>query len=112
MEGEAMAKYLLKARFSAEGLGGVMKEGGSARRKVAEELAAAVGGSLECYYFAFGEDDAFVICDLPDNQAAAKVAMTVSATGRVSVTTIPLLTVDQVDEIAAGSRLEYTPPGV
>jgi uncharacterized protein with GYD domain len=111
MEGEAMAKYLLKARYSAEGLGGVMKEGGSARRKAAEELAAEVGGSLESFHFAFGEDDAFVICELPDNQAAAKLAMTVSASGRVSVTTVPLLTVDQVDEIAAGGRLEYTPPG-
>ena len=28
MEGEAMAKYLLRARYNAEGLGGVMSGGG------------------------------------------------------------------------------------
>ena len=111
MEGEAMAKFLLRARYNAEGLGGVMSDGGSARRKAADEVAAAVGGSVESFHFAFGEDDAFVICDLPDNQAAAKLAMTVSASGRVSITTVPLLTVEEVDQIVAGGRLEYTPPG-
>jgi hypothetical protein len=37
--------------------------------------------------------------------------MTVSASGRVAITTVPLLTVDEVDTIAAGGRLDYTPPG-
>ena len=106
-----MAKYLLKARYSAEGLGGVMSEGGSARRKIAEDLAAGVGGTLEAMYFAFGEDDAFAICDLPDNQAAARLAMTVSSSGRVSMTTVPLLTVEEMDAIAAVPRVEYSPPG-
>jgi uncharacterized protein with GYD domain len=106
-----MPKYLLKARFSPEGLAGVMKEGGSARRAVADDLAKRLGGSVESYHFAFGDDDAYVICDLPDNKAAATVAMTVSSTGRVSVTTVPLLTVDEVDAIASGGKVEYSPPG-
>ena len=37
--------------------------------------------------------------------------MTVSSSGRVTITTIPLITVDEVDAIAAGRTLEYTPPG-
>ncbi len=106
-----MPKYLLKARFSPEGLAGVMKEGGSARRAVADDLAKRLGGAVESYHFAFGDDDAYVICDLPDNKAAATVAMTVSSSGRVSVTTVALLTVDEVDAIAAGRKLEYAPPG-
>lgn len=106
-----MPKYLFKARYSSEGLGGVMSDGGSARRRVAENLAKELGGSLESFYFAFGETDAFVIGDLPDNKAAAALAMTVSSSGRVSVTTVPLLTVDEVDAIAAGRKLEYSPPG-
>ena len=106
-----MPKYLLKARFSPEGLAGVMKEGGSARRAVADDLAKRLGGAVESYHFAFGDDDAYVICDLPDNKAAATVAMTVSSSGRVSVTTVALLTVDEVDAIAAARKLEYAPPG-
>ena len=109
--GTEMPKYLLKVRYSGEGLQGVMKDGGSARRAAADAVAKQVGGSIESFHFAFGDDDAFVVCDLPDNKAAATLAMTVSATGRVAITTVPLLTVDEVDAIAASNKLEYTPPG-
>ncbi len=52
-----------------------------------------------------------MIYDLPDNKAAATLAMTVSASGRVSITTVSLITVDEVDAIASGSRPQYAPPG-
>src|SRR5262245_16351798 len=106
-----MPKYLLKVSYSGEGLAGVMKDGGSARRAAADAIAKQVGGAVETFHFAFGDDDAFVICDLPDNKAAAPLAMTVSAPGRASITTIPLLTVEEVDDIAAGKQLAYSPPG-
>lgn len=106
-----MAKFLLKVRYTGEGLEGVMRDGGSARRAAADALAKEIGGAVESFHFAFGDDDAFVICDLPDNKAAARLAMTVSASGRVAITTVPLITVDEVDEIAAQRRLAYTPPG-
>jgi len=106
-----MPKYLFKARYTSEGLEGVMKAGGSARRAVADDLAKDLGGAVESFHFAFGDDDAYVICDLPDNKAAATLAMTVSSSGRATITTVPLLTVDEVDAIAAGSKPEYSPPG-
>jgi uncharacterized protein with GYD domain len=106
-----MPKYLFKVRYTGEGLAGVMKDGGSARRAAADAIAKQVGGSVETFLFAFGDDDAFVIGDLPDNKAAATMAMTVSASGRVAITTVPLLTVQEVDDIAAGKQLAYTPPG-
>lgn len=106
-----MPKYLLKVNYTSEGIQGVMRDGGSARRAAAEDLAKGVGGAIESFHFAFGETDAYVICDLPDNQAAATVAMTVSASGRVAITTVPLLTVDEVDAISAEKTLTYSPPG-
>jgi len=106
-----MPKYLLKVRYTGDGIQGVLRDGGSARRTAAQDLAKSVGGSIESFYFAFGEDDAYVICDLPDNRAAASIALTVSATGRLAVTTVALLTVDEIDAIAAGNKLTYTPPG-
>jgi uncharacterized protein with GYD domain len=106
-----MPKYLFKARFSHEAIQAVMTAGGSARRTAADDLAKKLGGAVESYHFAFGDDDAYVICDLPDNQAAATLAMTVSSSGRVSVTTVALMTVEEVDALAAGPKLEYSPPG-
>jgi uncharacterized protein with GYD domain len=106
-----MAKYLLKVRYSPDGIGGVMKDGGTARRAAADDIAKSVGGSIESFYYAFGDDDAYAICDLPDNKAAATVAMTVTSSGRVSISTVPLLTVDEMDAIAGGTKLSYRPPG-
>lgn len=106
-----MPKYLFKARYTSEGLEGVISAGGSDRRAVADDLAKSLGGAVESFHFAFGDDDAYVICDLPDNKAAGALAMTVSSSGRVSITTVPLLTVDEVDAIAAGKKIEYAPPG-
>jgi uncharacterized protein with GYD domain len=106
-----MPKYLFKVRYTGEGLEGVMKAGGSARRTVADDLAKSLGGAVESFHFAFGDDDAYVVGDLPDNKAAATLAMTVSSSGRVSITTVPLLTVAEVDAIAANRKLEYSPPG-
>ena len=48
--------------------------------------------------------------DLPDNEAAAAVAMTVNASGGATVSTVVLLTPEQVDE-AAKRSVDYRPPG-
>jgi uncharacterized protein with GYD domain len=106
-----MPKYLLKVRYNSDGINGVLRDGGSARRAAADDLAKSVGGAVESFHFAFGDEDAYVICDLPNNKAAATLAMTVSASGRIAISTVPLITVDEVDAIAAGTKPAYTPPG-
>src|ERR1700730_1686497 len=106
-----MAKYLLKVRYTGDGIQGVLRDGGSKRLAAAQDVAKAVGGAVESFHFAFGDEDAFVVCDLPDNKAAATLALTVSASGRIAISTVPLLTVDEVDAIAAGTKTAYTPPG-
>jgi uncharacterized protein with GYD domain len=106
-----MPKYLLKVRYTSDGINGVLRDGGSARRAAADDVAKSVGGAVESFHFAFGDEDAYVICDLPSNKAAATLAMTVSASGRIAISTVPLITVDEVDAIAAGAKPAYTPPG-
>lgn len=106
-----MPKYLFKVRYSSEGIEGVMREGGSARLQAARDAAAALGGSVESMHFAFGEYDAYAIAELPDNKAAAQLAMTVSASGKTLLTTVALLTVEDVDAVAGASKLDYSPPG-
>ncbi len=70
----------------------------------------SLGGELESFYFAFGDHDSYVVVDLPDNEAAAAIAMTVNAAGGAAVKTAVLLTPEQVDE-AAKRSVEYRPPG-
>jgi uncharacterized protein with GYD domain len=53
----SMPKYLVRASLSADGLKGTLKEGGTARRDAVANLVRSVGGSLDAFYYAFGEDD-------------------------------------------------------
>ena len=52
-----MAKYLFHGSYTVEGLKGLLKEGGTGRREATEQLAKSLGGTLEAYYFAFGDND-------------------------------------------------------
>lgn len=105
-----MPKYLVIGNYTADGVKGLMQEGGSSRRAMAEKLAESLGGRLECMYFAFGADDLYAIVDLPGNVAAAAVGLTAAASGATAVRTVVLLTPEEVDE-ATAARVEYRPPG-
>jgi uncharacterized protein with GYD domain len=105
-----MPKFLIEASYTREGVAGVLAKGGSSRRAAVADAVAGLGGQLECFYFGFGDRDAWVIVDAPDNEAAAAVAMTVNAAGGAVVKTTVLLTPEQVDE-AANRSVDYRPPG-
>ena len=106
-----MAKYLLKVSYSADGLKGVMKEGGTARTKAVERALAGVGGSLESLYFAFGSDDVYVIADVPDHASAMAMAAAVGSSGAISsYETVVLLSPSDVDN-AMNVSVEHAPPG-
>ena len=105
-----MAKYLGIITYTAEGLKGLIAKGGTARVEASREFVASVGGSLESFYYALGADDAYIVCDLPGNAAAAATAMSAAATGMVVNRMVPLLTAEEVDQ-AAAARPSYQPPG-
>ncbi|MEA2477561.1 MAG: hypothetical protein QOC87_1760 [Actinomycetota bacterium] len=56
-----MAKYLLEASYTAAGMAGVLKEGGTSRRNVVEKLIQNLGGTLESFDFAFGDNDIYIV---------------------------------------------------
>jgi uncharacterized protein with GYD domain len=105
-----MPKYLIEASYTSQGVKGIQSAGGSARREAVKSAVEGVGGSLESFYFGFGDADAYVTVDLPDNQAATAVALTVNASGGAVVKTTVLLTPEEVDA-AAQQSVDYRPPG-
>lgn len=105
-----MAKFLWQASYTSEGVKGVLKDGGSARRSSIEKLVAGLGGRLEAFYFAFGGDDVIVIADLPDQKSAAAVGLAVNASGSTTLKTTVLLTPEEIDQ-AAKTAVDYRPPG-
>ena len=105
-----MPKYLVQASYTPEGTKGLLKEGGTKRRSVVEQMVSGLGGKLEAFYDAFGDADAYVIVEAPDNAAAAAVSLAVNASGAVSLKTTPLLTPEEIDQ-AAKRSVSYRPPG-
>lgn len=105
-----MAKYLIVASYTTPGIKGVIAKGGTARREAVEKMADELGGQVESFYFGFGDGDAYVVADLPDNASAAAVSLAVGASGMASTRTTVLLTPEEVDRAAATS-VNYMPPG-
>lgn len=105
-----MAKYLLQVSYTQAGLKGLLKEGGSSRASTIKQLAKSQGGKLESFYYAFGENDVYVIVDLPGNVEASALSLTIAASGAVSCKTVVLLTPEDVDA-AIKIKVGYRAPG-
>jgi uncharacterized protein with GYD domain len=105
-----MPRYLVRANYTLEGLQGLLKEGGTGRKKAIETLASSLGGHLVSLDYAFGDDDVYAICELPDDETAAAVSLRITASGAVNVKTIKLLSPEQID-VATQRELEYRKPG-
>lgn len=105
-----MPKYLLQANYTTAGFQGLLKEGGSSRRQVFEELAKEQGGVLESFYYALGGSDLYMTFEFPDTATAAAVSMTISAGGALNITTVQLISPEEIDA-ASGKTVTYRLPG-
>lgn len=105
-----MAKYLQKISYTQTGVQGLLKDGGSKRREVARKAAEGLGATLEGFYFAFGDQDAYVIADAPDDESIAAIALVVTAGGGAVTETVKLLEPEQIDA-ATQKAVSYEPPG-
>ena len=105
-----MPKYLIQARYTTEGIQGLIRDSASGRRADVQAAVTALGGKVEAFYYAFGDDDVVMIVDLPDNIKAAALGLTMSGSGAVRVRTTPLLTVEEVDQ-ALEVQTQYRAPG-
>jgi uncharacterized protein with GYD domain len=105
---------MMTASYTVEGLKGLLKEGGSMRRDAVEKALGSLGGTLEAYYYAFGDADLFIITDLPDNVRATAASLIGNAAGTSKIKMTVLITPEEVDkatEVAKEMSSAYRPPG-
>jgi uncharacterized protein with GYD domain len=105
-----MAKFLVRATYSAEGFKGVVKDKPSGRKAAVEKAMASVGAKLEAMYFAFGDHDVVMIVDAPDAPSLMAVGLSACSTGLARTSTTPLLTVEEADQ-AVKKTVQYRGPG-
>jgi uncharacterized protein with GYD domain len=104
-----MPKYLCQGSYTEHGLKGLVKEGGSKRQDVVEQLVKEMGGKVEAFYFAFGGDDFVIIIDLPSIVDMAAVALAAQASGAVKSRITVLLPPEEIDQ-ATKRHVNFQPP--
>ncbi|MGM9472517.1 GYD domain-containing protein [Pseudarthrobacter sp. YS3] len=105
-----MTKYLFEANYVGDGIKGLMQEGGTRRRDAVVEALKSVGGTLDSFYYAFGDIDVLGVFDIPTDADAAALSLMINSTGNVDVRLKPLMTVEDIDE-AAKKTPSYRAPG-
>lgn len=106
-----MAYYLLQTAYTPQGWAAMLKHPHD-RLEAIRPAVKRLGGRIVDGWLAFGEYDALLICELPDNTSAAALSMAVSAGGAVrAARTTPLLSFEEgVAALRKATEAEYAPP--
>jgi uncharacterized protein with GYD domain len=105
-----MKKYLIKGAYNSDGTKGLIQEGGSGRKAAIEKMLEGMGGKMESFYYGFGEEEVYVIVELPDDISATAVGLTVNGAGLVKISMTILLTAADLDA-ASKKSVSYRAPG-
>jgi uncharacterized protein with GYD domain len=107
-----MAKYLFQATYTSEAWAAQVHNPQN-RVEALRPVIEGLGGRIESAYFAFGEYDAVVIFDMPDNVSMAAFSLAAAAGGAVkAVKTTPLMTIEEgIEAMRRASGTGYRPPG-
>ena len=104
-----MAKFLIQASYTSEGLQGALSEGFATRMDTVTGMINGAGGTIEALYFAYGEHDVIAIVDGPE-EAAISLSLAINASGAVQLSTTPLISIETMDA-ARGQLPDFRPPG-
>jgi uncharacterized protein with GYD domain len=110
--GVAMAKYAVLFGLTGEAIKRFVAQP-SDRAAVVRGLAESVGGSLESYYWMFGQYDGLAIVELPDSRTAAAVSLAATGSGAFTrFETHELIAAGDLIQIAERAKqISYQPPG-
>jgi uncharacterized protein with GYD domain len=69
-----------------------------------------MGGKLEGFYYAVGDDDLILIAEIADEATAMAIALNIAAAGALEVSTTVLVSPETIDE-AVNKSVPYRLPG-
>ena len=107
-----VAKYLVLFSLTSETAKRFVAKP-SDRAAVVREVAESAGGSLESYYWMFGQYDGAAVFDFPDSHTMAAVSLAVTSSGALSrFETHELIESSDLTAIAERAKgITYQPPG-
>lgn len=95
-----MPTYIMLFGWTQKGIENVKES--PARLDAARKACQEAGGELKEFYTTMGRYDGVVVLELPNDEAAAKVAIAVGSGGNVRTETLRAFTEDEYRRIIAG----------
>ena len=92
-----MPSYLALANWTEQGIKDI--KSGPSRLEAAKAAAQAAGGRLIFFYMLMGQYDFAALFELPDDEVASRMLLTLGARGDVRTTTLKAFTEDEYKAI-------------
>ena len=106
-----MPFYLIRAAYTGTAAAH-MVEHPQHREDAVRKSCETLGGKLHQFFYSFGDYDALALVELPNNKAAAAMALSVEASGAVRQihTTVLLTVAEAMAAMKTAQSDKYAPP--
>jgi len=94
-----MATFIMLGSYSQQGIEKIKE--GPARIDAARKAFQAAGAEMKQWFLALGRYDFIVIVEAPNDEAVAKVILTIGSMGNVRTETLRAFTEDEFRKMAA-----------
>ena len=107
-----MAYFLLQAAYTPEAWANLTRNPQD-REQTLRPVVERLGGRIQGFWWSFGEYDAIVLAEMPDNVSAAAFSIAASASGALKAArTTPLLSIEEgIGAMRMATEAGYRPPG-
>jgi len=92
-----MPRYLMLLHYTSQGIANIKQS--PARLDAARKAAEKAGGKIHDWYLTMGRYDAALVAEFPDDDACARVALSLGSLGNVSTETLKAFTEDEYRKI-------------
>jgi uncharacterized protein with GYD domain len=110
-KGKDMAYYMCQVSYTREAFKTLIKKPHD-RSSVVRAAVEKLGGNLVGFWYAFGDYDAVLILEMPDNSSAAALPLAAVAGGAISAshTTVLMTPAEAIAALKKASKSGYRPP--
>lgn len=105
-----MPKYMIQTSYTAEGLKGLQKDKATGRVAAIKKAITSAGGKVEVACWSFGDWDALMVLDFPDDAGVLALVLKECESGLVRTKTTVLISSEEMDKALAKS-VSYRAPG-
>ena len=94
-----MARYIILCNYTQKGIENVKQS--PTRLDAAKKAFQSIGGELKEFYLVMGRYDMVVVADMPNDEAAAKLALAIGSGGALRSETLRAFTEDEYRKIVS-----------